>query len=108
MFKANGSAIMRVCYVQSGGFIGAIKSCEVNTASLEQTEAEQVKRLVRDSGLEQSGNFLSDKARDQKQYEITIEDETNAICITFDEHNIPEQARTLLDYLQKHATPGKL
>lgn len=99
---------MRVCYVQSGGFIGAIKSCEVNTTQLEQPEAERLKRLVQDSGLKQSGNFLSDQARDQKQYEITIEDETNAICISFDEHNIPPQARTLLDYLQKHATPGKL
>ncbi|WP_122664356.1 protealysin inhibitor emfourin [Pseudomonas viridiflava] len=99
---------MRVCYVQSGGFIGAIKSCEVNTADLGQPEAEQVKRLVEDSGLKQSGNFMSDRARDQKQYEITIEDETNAICISFDEHNIPPEAKTLLNYLQTHAKPGKL
>lgn len=99
---------MRVCYVQSGGFIGAIKSCEVNTTRLEPPEAEQVERLVRDSGLKQSGNFISEQARDQKQYEITIEDETNAICISFDEHNIPPEARTLLTYLQKHAKPGAL
>lgn len=99
---------MKVCYVQSGGFVGSIKSCEVNTADLEEPEAEQVKQLVRDSGFRQSGNFLSDQVRDQKQYEITIEDETNAICISFDEHNIPPAARTLLGYLQKHARPGKL
>jgi hypothetical protein len=99
---------MKVCYVQSGGFVGAIKSCEVNTADLQQPEAEQLERLVRDSGFKQSGNFLSEQARDQKQFEITIEDESNAICISFDEHNIPPQARTLLGYLQKHARPGKL
>lgn len=99
---------MRVCYVQSGGFVGAIKSCEMNTGDLELPEAEQLKQLVRDSGLQQSGNFLSEQARDQKQYEITIEDETNSICISFDEHNIPSEARTLLGYLQKHAKPGKL
>lgn len=99
---------MRVCYVQSGGFIGAIKSCEVNTADLEPPEADQVKRLVRDSGFIQSGNFLSEQTRDHKQYEITIEDDTNSICVSFDEHNIPPEAQTLLSYLQNHAKPGKL
>jgi len=39
---------MKVCYVQSGGFIGALKSCEVNTAELGQEEAEQLEKLVRD------------------------------------------------------------
>jgi hypothetical protein len=99
--------MMRVCYVQSGGFVGAIKSCEVNTVDLEKPEAEQLMQLVQDSGLKHSGNFLSDQVRDQKQFEITIEDETNAICITFDENNVPPAARTLLGYLQRHAKPDK-
>ncbi|MBC3950622.1 MULTISPECIES: protealysin inhibitor emfourin [Pseudomonas] len=99
---------MRVCYVQSGGFVGAIKSCEVNMADLEQPLVEQVKRLMEERGLQKSADTGSEHVRDQKQYEITIEDDTNAICISFDEHNIPEEARTLLSYLQKRAKPGKL
>ncbi len=99
---------MRVCYVQSGGFVGAIKSCEVNMADLEQPLVEQVKRLMEERGLPKSADTGSENTRDQKQYEITIEDDTNAICISFDEHNIPEEAKTLLSYLQKRAKPGKL
>ena len=97
---------MKVCYVQSGGFIGALKSCEVNTAELEQHEAQQLEQLVRDSGLSQSARLRSEQARDLKQYEITIEDETRAICVEFDDQNIPESARTLLGFLQKRARAG--
>jgi len=97
---------MKVCYVQSGGFVGALKSCEVNTAELGQQEAEQLEKLVRDSGLSQSSSAVSGQARDLKQYEITIEDETRAICVAFDDQNIPEPARMLLGFLQKHARAG--
>ena len=97
---------MKVCYVQSGGFVGALKSCEVNTAELGQQEAEQLEKLVRDSGLSQSSSAVSAQSRDLKQYEITIEDETRAICVAFDDQNIPESARMLLGFLQKHARAG--
>ena len=97
---------MKVCYVQSGGFVGALKSCEVNTAELGQQEAEQLEKLVRDSGLSQSSSAVSGQARDLKQYEITIEDETRAICVAFDDQNIPDSARMLLGFLQKHARAG--
>lgn len=97
---------MKVCYVQSGGFVGALKSCEVNTAELGQQEAEQLEKLVRDSGLSQSSSAVAGQARDLKQYEITIEDETRAICVAFDDQNIPESARMLLGFLQKHARAG--
>ena len=99
---------MKVCYVQSGGFVGAVKRFEVNTANLEQPEAQRLQQLIHDSGLSQSCSLLSDQARDSKQYELTIEDDTRAICITFDDQNIPDGARTLLGFLQKHAKPGGL
>ncbi|RRV05356.1 hypothetical protein EGJ27_19530 [Pseudomonas sp. v388] len=98
---------MKVCLVQSGGFVGAIRRCEVDTTTLEAPEAETVRRLVEESGLRQSGQALSDQAADLKQYELTIEDETRAICLTFDDHNVPQSARQLLGYLQKRAMPGK-
>ena len=98
---------MKVCLIQSGGFVGAIKRCEVDTTTLEQPEAETVRRLVEESGLQQSGQALSSEASDLKQYELTIEDETRAICLTFDDHNVPQAARQLLGYLQKRAAPAK-
>jgi hypothetical protein len=100
--------MMKVCLVQSGGFIGAVKRCEVDTDTLDKPEAEQLQRLVSDSGLNQSSRSLTDEARDLNEYEITIEDGTSAICLTFDEHNVPESARQLLGYLKQRARPGKL
>jgi hypothetical protein len=102
------SATMKVCFVQSGGFAGNIKGCEVNTADLEATDAEQLKRLVLESGLVKSHRFVSGEARDARQYEITIEDERRDISVTFDDQNVPAAARTLLGFLQQRATPRKL
>ncbi|MET0950027.1 MAG: protealysin inhibitor emfourin [Pseudomonas sp.] len=99
---------MKVCFVQSGGIVGAIKSCEVDTSSLEQPEADELLKLVRNSGLDQSCSFVSAQARDLKQYEITIEDEASSICIVFDAENIPQSARTLLSFLMQRAKPGGL
>lgn len=103
---------MKVCFVQSGGFVGAIKSCEVNTSNLAQPEADKLRQLVRDSGLSQSCSFVSDQARDLKQYEITIEDEgedqAGAVCVVFDDQNVPASARTLLSFLMQRAKPGSL
>ncbi|CAM3087802.1 hypothetical protein BZK31_01245 [Pseudomonas floridensis] len=99
---------MKVCLVQSGGFAGAIKRCEVDTATLDKPEAEQLQRLVSDSGLNESGEAFNEDGRDLNQYEITIEDDAKAICTTFDEHSVPQAARQLLGYLKERARPGKL
>lgn len=98
---------MKVCLVQSGGFVGAVKRCEVDTRLLEQPEAERVRRLVRESGLDASMQQLSDQASDLKHYELTIERDGQAICVTFDDQNVPQAARQLLGYLQQRARPGK-
>lgn len=98
---------MRVCLVQSGGFVGAIKRCEVDTTTLDRPEAERVHRLVEESGLRQSGQRLSEVATDLRQYELTIEDDTRAVCLTFDDHNVPQSARQLLGYLQKRGGAGR-
>ena len=98
---------MRVCLVQSGGFVGAIKRCEVDTTTLDRPEAERVHRLVEESGLRQSGQRFSEVATDLRQYELTIEDDTRAVCLTLDDHNVPQSARQLLGYLQKRGGAGR-
>ncbi|KAA8716014.1 protealysin inhibitor emfourin [Pseudomonas cannabina] len=98
---------MKVCLVQSGGFAGAVKRCDIDTETLDQPEAEQLRRLVTDSGLDRSSSAFNDAARDLNQYEITIEDKSKAICLTLDEHNVPASARQLLGYLKQRVKPGK-
>lgn len=100
---------MKVCFVQSGGFAGAIRGCEVNTADLEAPDAEQLKRLVQESGLVKSHRWVSEQTRDARQYEITIdEDEHSGISVTFDDQNVPASARMLLGFLQQRAKPRGL
>jgi hypothetical protein len=96
---------MKVHFVESGGFVGLLKECELDTAALAPEKAQELKRLVDASGISASGEFFSDAGRDLRQYEITIEDGTKKISVTFDDENIPQSAKPLLGYLKKCAKP---
>ena len=96
---------MKVHFVESGGFLGLLKECELDTAALAPEIAQEIKRLVDASGLSASGEFFSDAGRDLRQYEITIEDGTEKLSVTFDDENIPQSAKPLLGYLKKCSKP---
>jgi hypothetical protein len=96
---------MKVGFVQSGGFVGAIKGCEFDTAALTPDMVQEIELLVRGSGISESGEFLSGTARDLQQYEIVIEHGGRKISVVFDDSSIPASARPLLGFLKKHARP---
>jgi len=99
---------MIIHFVESGGLLGLLKACELDTAVLAPEIAQEIKRLVDASGLSASGEFFSDAGRDLRQYEITIEDGTEKLSVTFDDENIPPSAKSLLGYLKKCSTPKAL
>lgn len=99
---------MRVRLVQSGGFAGIVKSCEVDTSILSPDQAEELERLVRASGISGSGAYLSATARDLSQYEITIEDGRDRLSVVFDDASVPEAARAMLAFLKARARPQPL
>jgi hypothetical protein len=112
---------VKVTFLQSGGFVGAPKGCDVDSALLEPEAAREIEKLVEGSGLTASGKFLSGTARDLKQYEIVVErnmghDEvpgerkgrasgSSAVRVVFDDASVPAQARALLSYLKQRARP---
>jgi len=108
---------VKVSFLQSGGFVGAPKGCDVDSALLEPEAAREIEKLVHDSGLTASGKFLSGTARDLKQYEIVLEpgevpDEktgkghgSSAVRLVFDDASVPAPARALLSYLKQRARP---
>jgi hypothetical protein len=96
---------MKVRFVQSGGFAGAVKGCDLDTQALPPDQARELERLVRESGISQSGEHLSDGGRDLHQYEITIEDGRRKLAVTFDDANVPPAARAFLGFLKKCARP---
>ena len=96
---------MRVRLVQSGGFVGIVKSCEVDSSILSPDAAEELERLVQASGINASGTYLSTTARDLQQYEITIEDDRGKHSVVFDDASIHEAPRAMLGILKERAKP---
>ncbi|CAD5109648.1 protealysin inhibitor emfourin [Zestomonas carbonaria] len=98
---------MKVRFVQSGGFVGVVKGCVLDTSNLTKDEAQELERLVRESGISACETQFSAEARDLQQYEITIEGEP-PVSVAFDDRSVPPSARLLVGFLKKHARPQPL
>jgi hypothetical protein len=96
---------MKVRLIQSGGLLGIVKACELDSSVLGHEAAGELERLVRGSGISASGAHLSQTGRDLHQYEITIEDETGTLSIVFDDATIPPAAKPMVGFLKRHARP---
>ena len=99
---------MKVQFVQSGGYLGLIKGCEIDTTTLPEEEAKQLESLVEASGISAPTESLSDSARDLQQYEITIDDGTSKISAVLDDETLPPSAKPLVGYLRKRSGPKAL
>ncbi|UVJ42969.1 hypothetical protein NVV94_20655 [Pseudomonas sp. LS1212] len=95
---------MKIQFQETGGFVGIVKVCKLDTDALAQDEAQTVKRMVRESGISASGTHLCETARDMQQYEIIIDD-GGEIAVTYDDQNVPESAWELVGYLKDRASP---
>jgi hypothetical protein len=98
---------MRITFVQSGGFVGAIKGCRIDTAALEPAERVHVETLVAASGITASFTQRSPAARDVKQYQIAIERDAASLRVECDDRCMPEAARPLVGFLAAKATPQR-
>jgi hypothetical protein len=97
--------VMRVKFVQSGGVVGAMRGCDLDSARLAPSDARELESLVHSSGLAESGEFLTPAARDLRQYEIQIANDSVNISVTFDDETLPEHARPLVSFLRRNAKP---
>ena len=96
---------MKISFVQSGGFVGLRRGCELDTAALAPDMAQELERIAKTSGILTSGVFFSESGRDLQQYDITIDDGNSEISVTFDDETLPLAAQSLVDYLQKRSRP---
>jgi len=99
---------MRIQFVQSGGFLGAVKGCELDTATLAPKAAQELQKLIEASGISASTKAYSNSGRDLQQYEITIEDGKRKVSVEFDDSTVPQAAKSLVGFLKKCATPQPL
>lgn len=99
---------MKVRFVQTGGYAGLVKGCEADTETLPSDEAAELERLVRESGISESGESLSGVGRDLQQYELSIEGKTSKVLVTLDDSSVPQRAKPLIAYLKKFSRPMPL
>ena len=96
---------MIVRFTQSGGFAGLLKGCELDTKTLDPTQARTLEDLVKTSDLPASGEFLSKSSRDLRQYEISIDDGKSTTSVVYDEETIPQSAKPLISFLVRYSKP---
>ena len=96
---------MKIGFIQSGGFMGLCRGCELDTEMLAPETAEQLEHLAKASGISTSGVFFSEAGRDLQQYDITIDNGDWEVSVTFDDETLPITAQLLVDYLQEHSRP---
>ena len=96
---------MKIGFVQSGGFVGLLRGCELDTTQLPPEAGQELEHLAKTSGISASGTFFSELGRDLQQYDITIDDGNSEVSVTFDDETLPAAVRLLVDYLQKHSRP---
>jgi len=99
--------MMRIRFVQSGGFAGLLRECEIDTQRLPPAEARQVDDLVRTSGIPETGEYIemTPEARDLQVYNLTIEGDGRQVRVVYDDLSAPSRARPLIAYLAKQAKP---
>jgi hypothetical protein len=96
---------MTITFRQSGGLMGLIRGCTIDTATLATAERSRVEALVEASTLTASVSLQSPTARDRRQYEITIERTEASVHVVCDDACLPEPARPLVAYLVGCAKP---
>jgi len=98
---------MRITFVQSGGFVGAIKGCRIDTVGLPPDQRGEIETLVMASGITESFTRRSESGRDVRQYQIAIEREAAVVRVTCDDRCMPEAARPLVGFLAAKAVPQR-
>jgi len=99
---------VRVQFTLSGGIVGAVRQCTLDTSSMDADEARALEALVRNAGLSASGEQRSAAGRDLEEYELSIDDGHDSVTVVRDQSTLTPEARALVAYLKKRATPAKL
>ncbi len=96
---------MRITFLQSGGFAGAIRGVRLDLATLPAAEREELERLVAACGLAGSCERSTEGGRDRRQYDLAIDRDGRIDRLSCDDGCVPDAARPLVAFLAARATP---
>ena len=105
MLATTSRRFMRITFMLSGGFAGAVRGCRIDTAGLAAADRVAVEGLVIASGLVASFERFAAAARDRKQYDLAIDRAEMFVRVTCDDASLPDPARPLVAELVKRSTP---
>ena len=94
---------MKISVRRSGGFANIGAHAEVDTSTLPREKADELQRLVRKALLpdQPPPPLHAAHAADVYQYDITVDDGDGPKTWRADDLTMPEQWRTLVDFLLK-------
>jgi len=100
---------VRVQFTQSGGIVGAIRECTLDTSSMQADEATTLETLVKNANLLSTpGEQRSLTGRDLEDYQISIDDGHGDVTVIRDQSTLTAEAKALVAYLKKCAKPARL
>lgn len=102
------SEALKITFTQTGGYVGLVKGCTLDTRSLPADEAAELKTLIERSDIFRTSSQLTPNARDLQVYEITVETAQGAHRVELDDMSVPQSMRPLLNYLVRNSKPMRL
>jgi hypothetical protein len=108
MLATTSRRFMRITFLLSGGFAGAVRGCRIDTAGLAAADRVAIEGLVIASGLVASFERFAAAARDRKQYDLAIDRAEMFVRVSCDDASLPDPARPLVAELVKRSTPQPL
>jgi len=100
---------MRISFERTGGFAGLQSRGEVDSEKLPAKQAQELERLVEEARLFDQPAEISapQRARDQYQYELTVEDGNRTHTIQTSDTAASDELRNLIRWLIDAARKGK-
>ena len=99
---------MKIRFLQSGGFGGLIRGCEVSATDLPKSEQKVLARLHAAAGLDRSMPTRA-KGADRQQYEITIEQDDGTVrTVTLDDSALTNEVAPLIAFLRARSKPVQI
>lgn len=89
---------MKVYFRKSGGFAAIFFGFQLDTDEQPGPEAEELKSLIKSSGIMQMSDKRVEKARDVYLYTWQITENAKEYSVTLDQLSVPEAVKPLLDF----------
>jgi hypothetical protein len=100
---------VRVQFTQSGGFVGAVRECTLDTSLMDADEAVTLETLVKNADLFSApGEQRSLTGRDLEDYQISIDDGHGRVTVVRDQSTLTSETKPLVAYLKKVSKPARL